>query len=42
MNFLVEVYFHTTRQKEISQETSGFHKERHTKYLFTALLKPEQ
>ena len=30
MNFLVEVCFQTTKQKEISQETSGFDKEWHT------------
>jgi hypothetical protein len=29
LNFLVEVYIHTSRVKEISQEASGFHKERH-------------
>jgi len=30
MNFLVEVYLHATSGKQITQETSGFHKERHT------------
>jgi hypothetical protein len=29
MNLLVEVYLHTTRKEEISQETSSFHQERH-------------
>jgi hypothetical protein len=37
LNLLVEVYLYTTRQKEISQETSTFHKERHAKYLSTTL-----
>ena len=31
MNLLVQVYLHTTSGKEISQETSGFHQERHAK-----------
>src|SRR5229473_7878017 len=42
MNLLVEVFLHTTREKEISQETSGFHKERHAELLSTMLPKPER
>jgi hypothetical protein len=32
-NLLVQVYLHTSRQKEISQETSSFHKEGHGNHL---------
>jgi hypothetical protein len=33
MNLLVEVFLHTTRAKEVSQETSHFHKGWHAKLL---------
>jgi hypothetical protein len=32
-NLLVQVYLHTSRQKEISQETSSFHKEGYSNYV---------
>src|SRR5258705_12996051 len=40
MKLLVEICLHTTRQKEIPENTSDFQKERHVEYLSTMLPKP--